>query len=67
MQEKTPLVAQICVLSDYNNENNEAFEYLSVKFFFVSVTSFSKTTLLQREPFFTMIDTINSLPLLVTK
>ena len=26
MQEKTPLVAQICVLSDYNNKNNEAFE-----------------------------------------
>ena len=33
----------------------------------LKITSFSKTTLLQREPFLTMFNTINSSPLLVTK
>ena len=53
-----------CLLSDawIRAENAN-----SIKIFWWELTSFSITTLLQREPFLTMFYIINSSPLLVTK
>ena len=67
---KNTLITQSCVLSDaWFRELKLLFWGLKIKFKYFSgkITSFSKTTLLQRELFPTMFWTINSPPLLSTK
>ena len=63
MKEKTPLLHELC--SQMHNTR------LQLKSFFIKfsekITSFSKTTVLQREPLLTMVYTINSSLLLATK
>ena len=51
-----------CLISEPQNLNRRSRNQIPEK-----TTSFSKTTLLQRERFLTMFYTINSSPLLVTK
>ena len=62
MKKKNTLVTRSCVLSDASNSKSEVSKSNSWK-----VTSFSKTTSLQRELFLTMFCTINLSPLLVIK
>ena len=66
MKEKTPLSHEVVCFQmldfETSKSNSEVSKSNSWK-----ITSFSKTTLLQREPFLTMFYTINSSPLLVTK
>ena len=66
MKEKTPLSHEVVCFSmlDFETSNSklEVSKSNSGK-----ITSLSKTTSLQREPFFTMFYTINLSPLLVTK
>ena len=67
-ERKNTLVGRICVLSD-GNKRLLAKSVLarSLLLFLWKITSFSKTTLLQRESFPTMFYTTNSSPMLVTK
>ena len=60
---KNTLVGRICVLSDRNTR----LLAWSLLLFEWEITSFSKTTLLQRESSPTMFYTINSSPMLITK
>ena len=62
-ERKNTLVRRICVLSD----NNKRLLAKSLLLFKWELTSFSTTTLLQRESFLTMFYIINSSPMLVTK
>ena len=62
-ERKNTFVGRICVLSD----RNKRLLARSLLLFEWEITSFSKTTLLQRESFPTMFYTINSSPVLVTK
>ena len=67
MEKKPPLVTRSCVLSDaWLVDTSKCYSEVS-KSNSRKITSFSKTTLLQREPFFTMFYTMNCSPLLVTK
>ncbi len=72
---KNTLVTRSCVLSDawfrdltreVRDLTREVEVSRSIQILYWEITSFSKTTLLQREPFLTMFYTINSSSLLVT-
>ena len=66
MKEKTPLSHEVVCFQmlDFETSNSKSEVSKSNSW---KITSFSKTTLLQREPFLTMFYTINLSPLLVTK
>ena len=63
MGKKTPLSHKLCALFRSLNSKPQLRSQVQFKYF----TSFSKTTLLQRETFLTMFCTTNSYPSLVTK
>ena len=66
MKEKTPLSHEVVCFQmlDFETSNSKLEVSKSNSW---KITSFSKTTSLQREPFLTMFYTINLSPLLVTK
>ena len=66
MKEKTPLPHEVVCFQmlDFETSNSKSEVSKSNAW---KITSFSKTMLLQREPFLTVFYTINSSPLLVTK
>ena len=66
MEEKTPLSHEVVCFQMLDFETSKSKSEVS-KSNLWKITSFSKTTLLQREPFLTMFYTINSSPLLVKK
>ena len=70
MEEKSPLSHEVVCFqmfdfgtSKFNSEVSKSNSNILVE----NNTSFSKTTLLQREPFLTMFYTIKTSPLLITK
>ena len=66
MKEKTPLSHEVVCFQMLDFEtSNSKLEVLKSNLW--KITSFSKTTLLQRELFLTMCSTINLSPLLVSK
>ena len=66
MEEKTPLLHKLCAFRclDFGTSAEVS---KSNQIFYWEITFFSKSTLLQGEPFLTKFYTINSSPLLVTK
>ena len=66
MEEKTPLSHEVVCFQMLEFETSNSKSEVS-KSNTWKITSFSKTTSLQREPFLTMFYTINISPLLVTK
>ena len=67
MKEKNTIVTRSCeYFQMLDFETSKSYSEVS-KSNSWKTTSFSKTTLLQREPFLTMFYTINLCPLLVTK
>ena len=66
MKEKTPLSYEVVCFQILDFETSSSKSEVS-KSNSRKITSFSKTKLLQREPFLTMFYTTNSSPLLITK
>ena len=66
MEEKNTLVAQVVCFQMLEFETS-ADVFNSIQIFKREKTSFSKTVLLQREPFLRLFYTFNSSPLLDTK
>ena len=66
-RKKINLVTRSCVLSDAWFRDLKILNLMSRNKIREKITCFSKTTLLQREPFLTMFYTIKLSPLLITK
>ena len=66
MEEKTPLSHKIVCFQMLDFETSAEVSK-SIQIFWWEITSYSNTTLLQREPFLTMFKTGNISPLLITK